>query len=65
MKKIVSFTLKESTIQRIDRNSKALGVNRSQLLDFLICKYLGSIDDVVLERIISLQQQLRELIRGE
>lgn len=37
-KKIVSLALSEKNIEKIDKTSKALGMSRSKLMDFLIEK---------------------------
>jgi len=37
-KKIVSLALSEKSIEKIDKTSKALGMSRSELMEFLIKK---------------------------
>lgn len=37
-KKIVSLSLSEKSIEKIDKTSKALGMSRSELMEFLIEK---------------------------
>lgn len=37
-KKIISFALTKSAIERLNKTSKALGVSRSELLEFMIEK---------------------------
>jgi metal-responsive CopG/Arc/MetJ family transcriptional regulator len=37
-KKIISFTLSEQSIEKVDKTSKALGMNRSELIEFLLAK---------------------------
>jgi hypothetical protein len=37
-KKIMSFTLSEKSIEKIDRTSKALGMNRSEYIEFMVEK---------------------------
>lgn len=37
-KKIISFTLSNKSIEKVDKTSKALGMNRSELIEFLVDK---------------------------
>jgi len=61
MKKIVSASLKQTTIGRITRIAKALGVSRSSLLDAEINRQLDPLMPFI-ERILSEQKQLKELL---
>ena len=61
-KKIVSYTLSEKSIEEIDKRSKALGVSRSELIEFLISKGFQFPDEVEanLNEISKLQEQTEE-----
>ena len=63
-KKIISFTLSEKSIEKIDKTSKALGVSRSQLIDFLISKGFQFPEDVEnkLNEISKLQEETKARI---
>lgn len=37
-KKIISFTISEESIEKLDRTSKALGMNRSELVELMLEK---------------------------
>jgi len=65
-KKIVSFTLSEESIEQIDRASKALGMSRSELIDFLAKDGFKFSDEVkaVLEEIAELQKNAKERMRS-
>jgi len=62
-KKIVSFTLSEKSIDELDKRSKALGVSRSELIEFLISKGFQFPEKVEtnLNEISKLQEQTKEL----
>jgi VIT1/CCC1 family predicted Fe2+/Mn2+ transporter len=38
LKKVISFTLSEENISKIDKTSKALGMNRSELIELIMEK---------------------------
>lgn len=61
-KKIVSFTLTEKSIEKIDKTSKALGVSRSELIDFMIEKGFHFSNDVQarIDKISELQEETKE-----
>ena len=64
-KKIVSFSLSENSIRQIDRASKALGMSRSELIDFLAREGFQFSDEVkaVLDEIAKLQKDAKERMR--
>ena len=64
-KKIVSFSLSEKSIRQIDRASKALGMSRSELVDFLAREGFQFSDEVkaVLDEIAKLQENAKERMR--
>lgn len=64
-KKIVSFSLSEDSIKQIDRASKALGMSRSELIDFLAREGFQFSDEVkaVLDEIAKLQKNAKERMR--
>jgi len=66
-KKIVSFSLSESSIEQIDRASKALGMSRSELVDYLAREGFQFSDEVkaVLDEIAELQRNAKERIRAK
>ncbi len=66
-KKIVSFTLSEKSVKKIDKTSKALGMSRSALLEFLIEKGFKFPDEVVdnLAKISELQKETREKMKTQ
>jgi len=61
-KKIVSFALSEKGIEEIDKASKALGMSRSELIDFLAREGFHISDEVkaVLDEIAELQKKAKE-----
>ena len=63
-KKIVSFTLSEKSIEKIDKTSKALGVSRSELIEFMIGKGFHFSSDVqaTIDKISELQENTKEKI---
>jgi predicted DNA-binding transcriptional regulator AlpA len=64
-KKVVSFALSESSISEIDKTSKALGMSRSELIDFLAQKGFHFPEEVKgkLDEISELQKQAKEKIK--
>lgn len=64
-KKIISFTLSEKSIEKIDKTSKALGVSRSELIEFLISKGFQFPEDVEskLNKISKLQEETKAEMR--
>ena len=65
-KKIVSFALSEKSIKEIDRASKALGMSRSELIEFLVERGFHFPKDVVanLNEISRLQEETKDKIRN-
>jgi metal-responsive CopG/Arc/MetJ family transcriptional regulator len=61
-KKIISFSLSEESIGQIDKASKALGMSRSELIDFLAKDGFKFSDGVkaVLDEIAKLQESAKE-----
>lgn len=64
-KKIVSFSLSESSIEQIEKASKALGMSRSELIDYLVRDGFQFSDEVkaVLDEIAELQRSARHRMR--
>lgn len=64
-KKIVSFALSEESIKQIDKTSKALGMSRSELIEFLVKKGFQFSEDVetTVNEISKLQEQAKEKIK--
>lgn len=65
-KRIVSFSLSKESIERIDKASKALGMSRSELIDFLAKDGFKFSDEVkaVLDKIAELQKNAEERMRS-
>lgn len=65
-KRIVSFSLSKESIERIDKASKALGMSRSELIDFLAKEGFKFSDEVkaVLDKISELQKNAEERMRS-
>lgn len=63
-KKIVSFALSEESIEKIDKTSKALGMSRSELIEFLVNKGFQFPEEVMasLNEISKLQEETRKRI---
>jgi site-specific recombinase XerD len=63
-KKIVSFALSEQSAEKMDSTSKALGMTRSELLEFLISKGFRFSEDVKndLDDICKKQEAAKEKI---
>jgi hypothetical protein len=66
-KKIVSFALSEESIKKIDKASNALGMSRSELIDFLAKEGFQFSDEVkaVLDEIAKLQENAKKRMRTE
>ena len=64
-KRIVSFALSEKSVEEIDKTSKALGMSRSELIEFLAQKGFHFSNDVKgkLNEIAKLQEQTKEGIK--
>jgi len=62
LKKIVSFSLSEKSVEQIDKASRALGMSRSELIDFLAKDGFKFSDEVkaVLNEIEKLQKDAKE-----
>jgi hypothetical protein len=65
VKKIVSFALTEKSVEEIDKTSKALGMSRSELIEFLAQKGFHFSEDIKdkLNEINQLQEQTKESIK--
>lgn len=65
-KKIISFALSDKSIEKIDKTAKALGMSRSELIEFLIEKGFHFSEDVeaTVNKISKLQEQAKEKIRN-
>ena len=63
-KKIVSFALSDESVSKIDKTSKALGMSRSELMEFLVSKGFQFPDDIKtdLDEISRLQKKTKETI---
>lgn len=63
-KRIVSFALSEESIEKIDKTSKALGMSRSELIEFLVNKGFQFPEEVManLNEISKLQEETRKRI---
>lgn len=61
-KKIVSVTLSEKSIKQLDKTSKALGMSRSELVEFLVEKGFDFPEDVkaAISEISELQTETKE-----
>jgi metal-responsive CopG/Arc/MetJ family transcriptional regulator len=65
-KKIISFTLSEESIEKLDKTSKALGMNRSKLIELMLKKGFTFSDEVenTLRNISRLQKEAKEKIQN-
>lgn len=61
-KRIVSFTLSEDAINKVDSTSKALGLSRSEYIDMMIKKGFHFSEDVM--EIAKKQQELKNKIEN-
>ena len=66
-KKIVSFSLSDKSIKEIDRASKALGMSRSELIDFLAREGFQFTEEVknVLDEIADLQKNAKKKMKSK
>lgn len=66
-KRIVSFTLSEKTVEKMDKTSKAIGMSRSELLELMISKGLHFPEDtsITLNQISELQAKMKNQIHKE
>jgi len=66
-KKIISFTLSEQSIEKVDKTSKALGMNRSELIEFMLEKGFSFSEETqtTLSNISKLQDEAKEQIQKE
>ena len=66
-KKIVSFTLSEKSVEEINKTSKALGMSRSELIDFLARDGFHFTKEVkdILDEIADLQKKTQGKIKPE
>ena len=66
LKKVISFTISEENIEKIDKTSKALGMNRSELIELLMEKGFTFSDEVEtkLGNITKLQEEAKEKIQN-
>ena len=65
-KKIVSLALSEKSFEKIDTTSKALGMSRSELMEFLIKKGFQFPDGVNenIEEISRMQEEAKKTIQN-
>ena len=65
LKKVISFTLSEENISKIDKTSKALGMNRSELIELIMEKGFTFTQEVetTLGDISKLQEEAKEKIQ--
>ncbi len=66
-KKIVSFSLSDTSIKEIDKASKALGMSRSELIDFLAKDGFQFTEEVknVLDEIADLQKDAKKKMKSK
>jgi len=64
-KKIISLALSEKSIEKIDKTSKALGMSRSELIEFLVSKGFHFSEEVMnkVDKISKLQEETKENIK--
>jgi predicted DNA-binding protein len=65
-KKIISFTLSKESIEKVDKTSKALGMSRSGLIEFMLEKGFTFPKEVenTLDNISKLQAETKEKIQN-
>jgi len=65
-KKIISFTLSEENIEKLNKTSKALGMNRSELIELMLEKGFTFSDEVenTLRDISRMQKEAKEKIKN-
>lgn len=61
-KKIVSFSLSEEAISKMEDTSKALGMSRSEYIDLMIKKGFHFADEI--QKIVKLQKKIKGKIEG-
>ncbi|MDI9576971.1 MAG: ribbon-helix-helix domain-containing protein [Thermoproteota archaeon] len=63
-KKIISFNLKEENIEKVDKTAKALGMSRSELIEFMLEKGFTFPKEVetTLNNISKMQEEAKEKI---
>lgn len=66
-KKIVSLALSEKSVEKIDKTSKALGMSRSELMEFLIKKGFHFADGVEenIREISRMQEETKKTIQNQ
>ncbi|MFH2110652.1 MAG: ribbon-helix-helix protein, CopG family [Candidatus Bathyarchaeota archaeon] len=66
-KKVVSIALSEESITKLEETSKALGKNRSELIDYMIQKGWNFSDEVneALDSIKKLQNKIEKEIEAD
>lgn len=64
-KRIISFTLSEKTVEKMDKTSKAIGMSRSELLELMISKGLHFPEETsaTLDQISELQAKMKSEIK--
>ena len=65
-KRIVSLALSQKNVEKIDKTSKALGMSRSELMDFLIEKgfRFPKEMEVNVDKISKMQEETKNRIQG-
>jgi spore coat protein CotF len=66
-KKVISFALSKASIESLDKASKALGVSRSELVEFMIKKgwcFPKEVEDAV-NQISKLQKKVQANLKEE
>ena len=66
VKKVISFSLDENTIKKLNTESKALGLNRSELVEYMLQKgwhFSKDMEDSVNE-IAKLQEKAKTHLEG-
>jgi len=65
-KKIVSFTLSKESIEKIEKASKALGMSKSELIEFLVSERFPLTKEVkdTLDQIEILQKDAQEKLKA-
>ncbi len=63
-KRIISFALSKESVEKIDKTSKALGMSRSELIEFLVSKGFQFPEGIEanLDEICKLQEEAKEKI---
>jgi len=66
IRKVISFSLEESTVKKLDTESKALGLNRSELVEYMLQKgwhFSKDVEDSANE-IAKLQEKAKKHLEG-